>query len=135
MRPILTTLLAVAALLWVGCHLDVCQVPATWSERRDALTFEAVPAVWRRTPDGWEDRTAWTGPSPSARGLRSASPHPAVVASLQLLLSLGSLIALGPISRPAAAVPPQRAVHRALTGHCPLREARCRTPERQCRAG
>ena len=50
-------------------------------------------AAWRRTVNGWEDRQYWIinppPPLPTATKI-----HPAVVGSLQFLMSLAALLAL-----------------------------------------
>lgn len=46
---------------------------------------------WRRTADGWEDSSSW--PTRDDRDSSFSRLHPALVASFQMLVSLGSLLA------------------------------------------
>ena len=56
---------------------------------------------WRRTAAGWEDRRRWFVSSPSQLP-RVTAIHPSVIGSLQLLVSLGALIAFPVPQRPLA---------------------------------
>jgi hypothetical protein len=50
---------------------------------------------WRRTALGWERNSRWMRPPPVDRASYSDFVHPAAIACLQLLLSVGALIAAG----------------------------------------
>ncbi len=49
---------------------------------------ESFKAGWRYTKNGWQNRMEWQDPAP----VRTPALHPAVVGSLQLLISLAALI-------------------------------------------
>ena len=49
---------------------------------------ESFEAGWRYTKNGWQNRLEWEDPAP----VRKPALHPAVVVSLQLLISLAALI-------------------------------------------
>ena len=49
---------------------------------------ESFKAGWRYTKNGWQNRREWQDPDP----VRTPALHPAVVGSLQLLISLAALI-------------------------------------------
>jgi len=81
------------SLLWLGgfpCtptaqHTVTAQTDGNHLKHQDLEQDE-----WRRTIHGWEKKTSWSRPTklPAATRL-----HPALLASIQVLISLGSLFA------------------------------------------
>ncbi len=49
---------------------------------------ESFKAGWRYTKNGWQNRMEWQDPAPVSK----PALHPAVVGSLQLLISLAALV-------------------------------------------
>ena len=100
-------------LVLLGLALLVTCVPSATSptgraQVRSPVLEEriAASANWRRTANGWERTSDWRFENrPIAP--RIAAVHPLVIAGLQLLLSVGVLLALTPI-RPRRAVDPAR---------------------------
>ncbi len=80
-------------LFYVACNID-----GNLSEMSPASRFsEAASDTWRRTAQGWEKTTDWQAvPVISPEWTHAGSIHPALVASLQLLISLGELVAWSP---------------------------------------
>ncbi len=77
MRLIGWLLLVLMGLCWLASEVSL-------------QTTETLPAQWRRTVDGWELKSSWAR-DPS--GARPATVHPAVIATLQILLAVAALIA------------------------------------------
>ena len=51
-------------------------------------TDKSFNAGWRYTKNGWQNRTEWQDPAPVSK----PALHPAIVGSLQLLISLAALV-------------------------------------------
>jgi hypothetical protein len=71
---------------------SVVELPQAWSNATEAKPV-SVSDGWRRTVDGWEKRDQWRYPA----GTPDVPPvawriHPALVAILQVLVSLFALI-------------------------------------------
>lgn len=64
---------------WALSEIPVARTPAN----------EPSAPTWRRTSDGWQRQNAWTVPPP-----RSPRLHPTILGTLQVLVSVGALIAL-----------------------------------------
>lgn len=77
----------------------VILIGATWHLTRIdvASPFEPVPmaaSLWRRTMSGWERADSWPTAAASRRWLsRANTPHPGVVALLELLCASLCLVA------------------------------------------
>lgn len=111
MRSVLVALLVLIAIwgaaCWMGRHnaprasSPEVSSPAPEYPRRSKETFSSwvdwtgvaspVDDPWRRTENGWERIDQWEPPAP-----RQDHVHPAVVATLELLISLGALVGLSP---------------------------------------
>lgn len=69
-------------------------------QRRDTASVAERPEGWRRAKSGWEDASRW----PLDTNLRplsapTATVHPFVIASLELLISVGALVMGSPSAR------------------------------------
>ena len=83
---IATSLLLVV--LWLGCVVDL----PTW-RTSDLIPTAEIADDWRRTANGWERSSTWKD-SQHANELPPASNlHPGLLASFQILASVGSLLA------------------------------------------
>ena len=87
-NPLLAACL-LTVVFFLGCVLDF-----PGPDTGPTPITELAQDPWRRTVEGWELRTAWanTGNLLNARPW-AAAIHPILVAILQVLLSLGSLLA------------------------------------------
>lgn len=61
---------------------------ATHAANKFPAASESFKAGWRYTKNGWQNRLEWQEPAPVSK----PALHPAVVVSLQLLISLAALI-------------------------------------------
>ena len=61
---------------------------AAHAAKESRIANESFKAGWRYTKNGWQNRMEWQDPAP----VRKPALHPAVVGSLQLLISLAALI-------------------------------------------
>lgn len=86
LKAFTTTLIVLATVFYVACNIDG-RVTSNWAE--------AHSDSWRRTAQGWEEMTEWQEDEPviSPEWTQVGSIHPALVGSLQLLISLGALLA------------------------------------------
>jgi len=78
---------------WIGLGL-LLLIAAGWTASRVSSPWLApasglTPWDWRRTRDGWQ-RAAWLMPTAAEQ---KPPLHPSVVATLELLLSIGALAA------------------------------------------
>ena len=80
-----------------------CGLPTTNCLTSDASgdgSWTARPTGWRRTAFGWEEASRWqrdVAPAPLATPAMAV--HPLVIASLELLISVGVLVVASPSSR------------------------------------
>lgn len=79
------------------------------AEAQDAASIQieqiSLDSGWRRTALGWEQRS-WFCPKESIpRASYADFPHPAIIAALQMLLSLAALVGLGSKSTVSPAPP------------------------------
>ncbi|MEX0714378.1 MAG: hypothetical protein WD278_18725 [Pirellulales bacterium] len=86
MRGAVWLLLFVSACGWLACEVPIASQAGQQFEN-----------PWRRTPHGWQKVSYWQPPPPYRPAL-----HPAVVATLEILLSLIALVAFAPQAGPAA---------------------------------
>lgn len=89
------TLVLIGILFYVACNIDG-DLP-----QRSAATShfaETTNDTWRRTAQGWEKTSDWQEDVPviAPEWIHVGSIHPALVASFQLLISLGALVAWTP---------------------------------------
>jgi hypothetical protein len=80
-------LLFVSACGWLACEVPIASQAGQQFEN-----------PWRRTPHGWQKVSYWQPAPPPYR----PALHPAVVATLEILLSLIALVAFAPQAGPAA---------------------------------
>ena len=85
LRILMLTMGLCLLVAWLGCHGDFSVATA----QRPGQGLTADP--WRRTVNGWELRTSWR--STDTLTPEAAFLHPGLVASFQLLSSLGGLLA------------------------------------------
>ena len=86
------------ALLSVGVWFPMPTCPN--SELLGDGGVDGPPIAWRRTEHGWEDASRWHLDTPlHPYPTRSAAVHPCVIASLELLISLGALVIGSPRQR------------------------------------
>jgi hypothetical protein len=74
-------LFTITMLLMAGSAAATVDLPAP--------THHHAQSGWRRTTRGWEHSSAWTAPKPATISRLS----PVVVGALQVLISLGALVA------------------------------------------
>jgi opacity protein-like surface antigen len=90
MKRLLLFLLVLAALTTSAALADFTSLTAP-SASITTVSTSATDAGWRRTRLGWEHERSWQHTDPFA-----AAPithlHPAIIATLQLLTTLGALV-------------------------------------------
>jgi hypothetical protein len=97
LKSFTATLLVLSALFYIACNMD-SGLPEI--SQMTSRISEASHDTWRRTAQGWEKSTDWQHvPVISPEWIHAGSIHPALVASLQLLISLGALVAWNPAPR------------------------------------
>ncbi len=122
MKPVIGLLLVLAACFWAACVIPARssdkRATGVWSPSHRTVhqtdrPSDVTPATdgraqvgtdngWRRTAQGWEQRAHWRMPgharvgAPEYAEIPIVSVHPVVVALLQLLISLGALLAFEP---------------------------------------
>jgi len=105
MRLLLTVVLIVATLGWIGCVL-----PGSFCTAEDATGLPASgQPMWRRTAVGWERADQW----PCFRRQQKSPPapppvHPLPIAGLMLAGSLAALVIFEPTTRKDRAQNPPR---------------------------
>jgi hypothetical protein len=87
MRNLLLTVGLFAALCWIACEGNFRNGETPASLNAAVGQLDSDP--WRRTQHGWESSESWPEPANN----HAARIHPAIVASFQLLASLGGLLA------------------------------------------
>lgn len=93
MRRCLFLLVLTSPVFWPAT--PICPTPLA---RGDGNPSKRV-AEWRRTELGWEDATCWRRDTTPARfPAAAAAIHPLVIASLELMISVGALVAGTPTS-------------------------------------
>lgn len=80
MRLIVCLLLVLIGIGWLASEVQLTAAPSQGND----------DTGWRRTRDGWQHQSLWTGREP----VREPRLHPVLVGVLQLLLSAAALIAL-----------------------------------------
>jgi hypothetical protein len=80
-------LLIMVVVGWLASELP----PAATPPSRSAGQSEDGAVRWRRTSDGWQDSSRWVTLRPTPR----PAVHPAVIALLEVSLTLAAMIALG----------------------------------------
>lgn len=92
MKSFSATLIVIGTLFYVACNVD-SRLPEM--NAATSHSFDVPHDTWRRTAQGWESTADWQEDELiiSPVWIKLGSIHPALVASLQLLISLGALIA------------------------------------------
>ena len=91
----------VTLLLWLLLALWLLTLPCQVSHAGGDETANARVTCWRRTKLGWEDASQWMfNVEPQPLPAPSTAVHPLVIASLELLISVGALVLCTPSSRP-----------------------------------
>lgn len=91
MRTLTIAACLLLVVLWFACIVEFPTQRTLSPDRQRA--FATLADDWRRTNDGWERSTTWNE-SPRASTLPAASNlHPGLLASFQVLASIGSLLA------------------------------------------
>ena len=91
MRGLMTAVLLLVALFSLACSVEI---PSQRGQLDTAGTLngrQEIATEWRRTNHGWERYSDWFSqdpPLPTATRI-----HPILVAALQMLISLGALVA------------------------------------------
>ena len=90
-------------LLLLALFSLACWFPATNCPISQALgdgSSTDRPSGWRRTVSGWEEASRWhLDARPDPHLTPAMAVHPLVIASLELLISVGGLVVASPASR------------------------------------
>ena len=79
------------------CSLAACGPPLACQTSPTERVASNNPDPWRRTTRGWERVDRWQMPRPAP----ATAIHPLVIATLQLLVSIGALVAWPASIRPS----------------------------------
>lgn len=91
MRRYLIPLIFLSLALWLP------EAARPFSEARGDSNADRRSTEWRRTAQGWEDASRWQLESlPHPYPTPATAVHPLVVASLELLISIGALVIASP---------------------------------------
>ncbi len=95
MKSFSATLIVLGILFYVACNIEG-DLPSMSAE---TLRSTHARDAWRRTVQGWENTTEWEQvPIIAPEWAHLGAIHPALVAALQVLISLGALLAWAPSS-------------------------------------
>ncbi len=90
MRTVIRLTVLLVGIVW-------CAAATDWPSADVSTSRPSTVLGWRRGKDGWERAGDWTSEATEPKASAGiALPHPVLIADVELLLAVGSLVFLSP---------------------------------------